>query len=117
MLSGSVTKAFGPDLAEGEPWVLSLESRVVAGRSQSELQTLLTTWWGAGAHLHHGLHCCLFMHVYSALWKVNPSHQGKADETVLDNVTKQTGELLSLLLVFLKGVPSCMAPVTVSWFF
>lgn len=55
--------------------------------------------------------------VYSALWEMNPSHQGRAQEIVLDNVTKQTGELLSLLLVFLNEVPSCMVPVTVSSFF
>ena len=54
---------------------------------------------------------------YSAVWKMNPSHQGRAQEIVLDNVTKQTGELLSLILVFLNEVPSCMVPVTVSWFF
>lgn len=118
MLSGSVTKVFGPDLAEGEPRVLSLKRQFGAERSHR----LLPQVTGSADNVMKSSsppssRLALLGRVYSALWKMNPSHQGRAQEIVLENVTEQTRELLSLLLVFLNEVPSHVVPVTVSWFF
>lgn len=59
----------------------------------------------------------LLGHVYSTYWKINHSHEGRAQEIVLANVTKQMGDLLSLLPVFLSEVLSYIALVTENWVF
>lgn len=59
----------------------------------------------------------LLGHVCSTFWKTNHSHQGRAQEIVLENVTKQTGDPLSLLVVFLSEVLSYIVLVTETWVF